>query len=311
MLEYIDAYTELAPKSTCVTIGNFDGVHRGHRFLIGDLVQKSKLLKKESLVIVFHPHPREVLRGQKVDLLTSKEEKHEILSELGVDRVFVLPFTKQIASMTGRAFIEEVLLAKLGMAGLVLGYDHSFGKDRDASDELLVSMAADHEFDFERQVAIKSGESIISSTQIREFVSNGQMEEASEALGRPYSLSGTVVEGQKRGRTIGFPTANMSVANEGKIVPENGVYAVKGKVEGYFEADGMLNIGIRPSFDDGIERSIETFFFDSDIDLYGKNLSLSIYKKLRNELKFDSLEELKNQLAQDEDDCIKYLKSLS
>jgi len=311
MIEQIGSDLKLPSNSHCITIGNFDGVHRGHRFLVEDLVRLAKELDKKSLVILFQPHPRVVLRGEKVELLNTLEEKHNNLIDLGVDRVFVLPFTREVASKTAKEFIEEVLLKQLGMAALVLGYDHSFGKDRDASDELLNALADRHGFVFERQVAIKSNDEIISSTKIRKLVKVGLMEEALQALGRPFSISGTVVEGQKRGRTIGFPTANLSVDSENKIIPPAGVYVVKGRVKGQLEADGMLNIGVRPSFDDGEEQSIETFFFDTDMDLYGKKLHLYIYKKLRNELKFDSIEDLKNQLVKDEDDCIKYLKSLS
>ena len=311
MLEYLQEHTHLEPNTYIITIGNFDGVHLGHRFLIDEVIQKAQALGKKSLVIIFSPHPREVLRGQKVPLINTIDEKHQLLSDLGIDLVIVLPFTKQVASIPAKQFLEDVLIGQLGMAGLILGYDHSFGKDREASDESLAIAAAEHGFVFERQVAVKADEEIISSSKIRDLLLDGSLEKANSALGRPYSLSGTVVEGHKRGRRIGFPTANLSVGEKNKVIPGNGVYAVKGKVEGYFEADGMLNIGVRPSFDDGEERSIETFFFDSDLDLYGKELSLTIYKKLRDELKFDSLEELKNQLAQDEDDCIKYFKSLS
>jgi riboflavin kinase / FMN adenylyltransferase len=297
------------PRSV-VTLGTFDGVHRGHRSIIEYLLLRSNENGGPATVITFDPHPREIVRGRRVPLLTTIDERADILERLGVDRFIVLRFTDQMARMPARGFVEEILVGSVGMSEIVIGYDHAFGRNREGNASLLKSMAPRHDFCVDIIPAQVVNTDVVSSSKIRKALESGRTDEAAALLGRPYGMTGEVVPGDRRGRTIGFPTANLRLGDDRKIVPTNGVYAVRvrsSRMEGL--AYGMMNIGVRPTVD-GLNRKLEVNLFDFDGDLYGHELRVEFLGRLRDEHKFDSVESLREQLHEDKARCKALLESL-
>ena len=291
-----------------VATGFFDGVHIGHRHVIKQLVEVAAARGDESMVITFWPHPRNVLQkeARSLRLLTTLQEKKEILSDLGVNHVEVLPFTKDFSSMT----TEEYLLMikdKYGAKTILLGYDNRMGCDAEGADQVArIAMSLGMEVLREDMVPSQKGYAI-SSTKIRQRLEEGAVEEASAMLGYDYSLQGVVVAGNRLGRTIGFPTANMQLYEPLKLLPGNGVYFVRVETLGR-NFYGMCNIGCRPTVSSGTSRTIETNIFGFDEDIYGLDIRLSFISKIRDEVRFDSLEDLKIQLEQDRDSCLSYMR---
>ena len=291
-----------------VATGFFDGVHVGHRLVIQQLVEAAAVRGDESMVITFWPHPRNVLQkeARSLRLLTTLQEKKEILSDLGVNHVEVLPFTKDFSSMT----TEEYLLMikdKYGAKTILLGYDNRMGCDAEGADQVArIAMSLGLEVLREDMVPSQKGYAI-SSTKIRQRLEEGAVEEASAMLGYDYSLQGVVVAGNRLGRTIGFPTANMQLYEPLKLLPGNGVYFVRVETLGR-NFYGMCNIGCRPTVSSGTSRTIETNIFGFDEDIYGLDIRLSFISKIRDEVRFDSLEDLKIQLEQDRDSCLSYMR---
>ena len=291
-----------------VATGFFDGVHIGHRHVIKQLVEAAAARGDESMVITFWPHPRNVLQkeARSLRLLTTLQEKKEILSDLGVNHVEVLPFTKDFSSMT----TEEYLLMikdKYGAKTILLGYDNRMGCDAEGADQVArIAMSLGMEVLREDMVPSQKGYAI-SSTKIRQRLEEGAVEEASAMLGYDYSLQGVVVAGNRLGRTIGFPTANMQLYEPLKLLPGNGVYFVRVETLGR-NFYGMCNIGCRPTVSSGTSRTIETNIFGFDEDIYGLDIRLSFISKIRDEVRFDSLEDLKIQLEQDRDSCLSYMR---
>ena len=291
-----------------VATGFFDGVHIGHRHVIKQLVEAAAARGDESMVITFWPHPRNVLQkeARSLRLLTTLQEKKEILSDLGVNHVEVLPFTKDFSSMT----TEEYLLMikdKYGAKTILLGYDNRMGCDAEGADQVArIAMSLGLEVLREDMVPSQKGYAI-SSTKIRQRLEEGAVEEASAMLGYDYSLQGVVVAGNRLGRTIGFPTANMQLYEPLKLLPGNGVYFVRVETLGR-NFYGMCNIGCRPTVSSGTSRTIETNIFGFDEDIYGLDIRLSFISKIRDEVRFDSLEDLKIQLEQDRDSCLSYMR---
>ena len=283
-----------------VTTGFFDGVHTGHRYVIEKLVSTASERGDESLVVTFWPHPRTIFQRDARDLriLNSLEEKKEILRSLGVDRVEVLPFTKSFAALTAEQYLRDVLAGRYGARAVIVGYDNTVGSDLLGIDGIRETAAP---LGLEVIPAgIKSlgaGEINVSSTKIRQALESGDIAAANAMLGYPYGLKGVVVAGNRLGRTIGFPTANMQMYEPLKLIPSNGVYVVDVNVLGK-EYRGMCNIGVRPTVG-GSARTIETNIFDFDEDIYGLDLSIRFRRFLRPEKKFSSLEELKCRLALD------------
>lgn len=279
------------------TIGFFDGVHLGHRQVIGTLVSRARDTGREALVITFWPHPRAVLQqdARELRLLTTFEEKKQMLLSLGVDRVEVLPFTRKLASLTAQQFVDEVLVGKYGVDALVAGYDNKVGSDGKPVMQIkgLEIICTDE---------IRSKDHI-SSTVIRNKLEEGKVEEAGEMLGYGYTLKGVVVAGNRMGRTLGYPTANMKLYEPLKLVPGNGVYAVDVEVLGQ-KYKGMTNIGMRPTVG-GKSITIETHILDFDEDIYGLPLTIGFRRRIRDEVHFASLEELKAQLGRDALNCKK------
>ena len=288
------------------TTGFFDGVHLGHRLVIERLVSLARERGDESLVVTFWPHPRAVLQdgARELRLLNSLEEKKELLRSLGVDRVEVLDFTRSFAALTAEQYLREILRDRYGVTTLLMGYDNRLGSDRLTADTLKpiaegIGMELKELLPLSFRPSEASGE--ISSTQIRTALENGDIVSAAEMLGYGYSLKGVVVAGNRLGRTIGFPTANMKLYEPLKLVPGRGVYAVEAEVLGK-KYRGMTNIGLRPTVG-GSFTTIETHILDFDDDIYGLPLRITFLRRLRDEVHFPSLEALKDQLEKDRECC--------
>ena len=272
-----------------VTIGSFDGVHKGHVQVIESLKRVARNLKGETVIISFEPHPREVLypMEKRPGILTTLEEKAAILATYGVEHLVVLQFTRSLAELEYADFVRHILVDKIGLKGLVVGYDHRFGKNREGTFEKL-----------EQEEVYEENQINISSTKIRNALQIGDIDRVNEFLGYTYSVSGKVVAGDKIGRSMGFPTANIRLNDDRKLLPAAGVYAVKVKVEGQ-EYRGMLNIGVRPTVScSGVVR-IEVNIFDFDADIYGKEIRLLLIARIRGERKFNGIDELSEQLKKD------------
>ncbi len=286
-----------------VATGFFDGVHVGHRLVIKQLVEAAAVRGDESMVMTFWPHPRNVLQkeARSLRLLTTLAEKRDMLHGLGVDHVEVLPFTKEFSTMTMREYLH-MLMEKYGVKTVLLGYDNRFGSDAAGADEVAAA-AVELGLEVLRVEMVPSEKGFaVSSTKIRERLEEGDVEGASAMLGYDYSLQGVVVAGNRLGRTIGFPTANIQLYEPLKLIPGNGVYFVKVKTLGnhYY---GMCNIGCRPTVGTGNTRTIETNIFDFDEDIYGLDLEVTFVSRIREEVRFDSMDDLRIQLEKDRNAC--------
>ncbi len=288
-----------------IATGFFDGVHIGHRHVISTLIDEARRRGDESMVVTFWPHPRNVLQddARNLRLLTSLDEKTELLKELGVDYVEVLPFTKEFSRMTSRQYIHEYLVGRFGCKAILLGYDNRLGSDLAGPDEIgKIAEAEGVDVILCSKIEIPGG-LVISSTKIRKAISSGCIEEANQMLGYEYSLLGVVVAGNQLGRTIGFPTANMQLYEPLKLVPGNGVYKVRVEAVGR-TMGGMCNIGLRPTVSHDTRLTIETNIFDFDEDIYGLPIKVTFVRKIRDEHRFGSIGELKAQLEQDRNSCM-------
>lgn len=292
-------------RNAIVTIGTFDGVHLGHRSIIDQMKQVAAAVNGETLIITFHPHPRRIVgkAEQTVQLLSSLPEKIQLLKDQGIDHLVVVPFTQDFAFQSPDDYIEGFLISYFHPHTLIIGYDHRFGKGRAGDFKLLESYAARGRFQLVEIPGKVLEEATISSTRIRQALLKGDTQLASSLLGYPYFFEGIVIKGNQLGRTIGFPTANLQLSDNEKLIPANGVYAVtvsrihpqSGEKKIY---KGMMNIGVRPTVD-GLNRVIEVNLFDFSEDIYGEYLQVTLHAWLRNEQKFDGLEELKAQLNKD------------
>jgi len=284
-----------------VTIGTFDGVHRGHEVVLSALKDIARNIGGESVVITLWPHPRAVLQpeGGNIRILSTLDEKILLLEQKGIDNLLVLPFTRELASLSPEEFLRFYLVQKIKVHTLVVGFDHQFGKNRQGDIELLRTFAAQNSIDvYQPEAHLVDGQKV-SSTLIRKLLENGQIEQANDFLGYAYPLTGSVTGGSRIGRTIGFPTANIELADPMKLIPAGGVYAVTVLAGGVWR-QGMLNIGRRPTISDNpLHQTIEVHIFDYDQDLYGKNLTLAFHFRLRDEMKFSNVQELKRQLERD------------
>ena len=289
-----------------VATGFFDGVHVGHRLVIRQLVEAAAVRGDESMVITFWPHPRNVLQkeARSLRLLTTLQEKKRMLQELGVDHVEVLPFTKDFSALTTQEYLR-MLMERFGAKTILLGYDNRVGSDAMDSDQ-VAGTAGDLGLEVIRTAMVPSEQGYaVSSTKIRNLLEAGDVRGAASMLGYEYSLHGVVVAGNRVGRTLGFPTANMQLYEPLKLVPGNGVYFVKVETVGK-SLFGMCNIGHRPTVSAGNARTIETNIFGFDEDIYGLDIRVTFLRKIRDEVRFASLDELKAQLSRDRDSCLKY-----
>ena len=283
-----------------ITQGTFDGVHLGHQHVLKQVVNLANLYEKPSLLITFHPHPRLVVDPQNtnIKLLSSIEEKAKKILEMGIDYVLVLSFTHEISQYSPREFVNEILVKKLNVQCMVVGYDHRFGKNRSGGFQELTTLASEFNFDVKEIDASEIEEIAVSSTRIRKALSSGNLTSANELLGRPYTLSGTVVQGKQLGRQLGYPTANILIDEPHKLIPPNGVY-IGYTLIGETKYKIMLNIGVRPTVD-GTSQTIEAHILDFSKDIYNTQITLFLVQFLREEQRFDGLDALKIQLQKDE-----------
>lgn len=284
--------------NTVVTIGTFDGVHKGHRRVIEQVKATAARLGGESVLLTFFPHPRMVLFPNTEQLLlNTEEEKIALLRELGIDHLIIHPFTREFSMLSSAEFIEKIIVSGMGTKRLVIGYDHHFGKDREGSFGNLKKSGPQFGFEVEEIPAHETDSIKVSSTRIRAALTAGEVDVANNLLGYDYRLTGTVVKGQQLGRKLGYPTANIISPEPYKLLPGNGVYAVNVLHAGK-RYSGMMNIGVRPTVD-GLNRTAEVNIFGFSSDIYGETLTVEFVKWVRGEQKFSGLDELKTQLAQD------------
>lgn len=290
-----------SPKTkTTVTVGTFDGVHLGHQKIIAKLVAAAKKNGSASTLLTFDPHPRKVVQpNATVTLIQTLEERAETLAHLGLQHMVVHPFTKAFSQLSAADYVKEFLVDMLNIDQIIIGHNHRFGKNRTASVEDLQHFGNIYGFKVTQISAEEIDNISISSTKIRTALAMGDVATAHAFLGHPFTLSGSVIEGQQRGRTIGFPTANIAVNHPDKIIPKNGVYAVRVHLKNT-ERLGMMNIGTNPTVN-GEHRSIEVHIFDWSDDIYNKPIQVSLIERIRDELKFDSLEALRKQLEKDKE----------
>ncbi|MEO8822395.1 MAG: bifunctional riboflavin kinase/FAD synthetase [Ginsengibacter sp.] len=308
-------------ENAAITIGTFDGVHSGHLQVIHQLKKEASIINGESVIITFDPHPRMVLNQNKnrpsIHLLTTLPEKIELLEKEGIDHLVVVPFTLKFSNQSAEEYISDFLVKKFGPKIIIIGYDHRFGNKRVGDYELLEKYQDEYHYKVKEIPEHVLNHIKISSTKIRSALEDGDLKTAKECLGYDYFFEGKVVDGNKLGRTIGYPTANLEIQNNNKLIPENGIYAVKvaiGKVasnenslfvpESFYH--GMMSIGIRPTISDN-RRTIEVNIFDFNENIYGRTVRVYVKYFLRNEEKFDSMNELKNQISLDEIEARKFL----
>lgn len=294
--------------NTVLTVGTFDGVHEGHKALMETVVAKARKRDARSVVVSFDPHPRDIINPGKdgIDLLTTLQERAEILDDMGIDLLVVIPFDRDFSLLSSEEFVRDVIFEKIGVSEFVIGYDHHFGRDRKGTIETIEKLGEELGFDSYVVSKREMGDTTISSTVIRRVLSeDGDVVRASQLLGRAYRLNAIVVHGDERGRTIGYPTANLKTEGVNKVIPANGVYAVTVK---YKDQDfgGMMNIGVRPTFD-GSEKTLEVHIFDFDHMIYGQKVQIRFHKRIRDEMKFNGVDELIAQLKEDESRCRKEL----
>jgi riboflavin kinase/FMN adenylyltransferase len=297
--------------NTVLTVGTFDGVHKGHQKIINEVVNTSKNEALRNLVITFWPHPRKVLfKDSEIKLLTSQQEQKEILSKLGVENLLVINFTKSFSEITSYQFVKDFILDKIGLKKIIIGYDHHFGKARQGNVNFLKSISKDLNFDVVEIEPLKIDSNIVSSSLIRTELLNGNINLANKLLGREYSFTGTVVHGDGRGRELGYPTANILLDEPDKLLPKLGIYAV------YLFIDekkykGLLSVGRRPTFYNNGDIVPEVYIYDFNMDIYNKKIKVEILEKLRDEEKFNSAEELINQMNIDKQNGLEIFNKLN
>ncbi|PIQ63173.1 MAG: hypothetical protein COV99_03810 [Bacteroidetes bacterium CG12_big_fil_rev_8_21_14_0_65_60_17] len=290
------------PERAVVTVGSFDGVHLGHRLLVERAGRVARERGVESVVLTFNPHPGEVLGRPGNVRLTSVRERITLLHAAGADRVAVMAFDRQAAALTPHEFVEEILVGQLRACAVIMGHDHRFGKERRGDIALMTRLGGQLGFDVFEVAALADARGAVSSSRIRAAIGAGRVEDAARMLGRAFSLRGTVVHGDGRGSTIGFPTANLDVDRSETVLPARGVYAVWAEAVGLLPAKAMLNIGIRPTFG-GSEEHAEVHVLDTKVDLYGCEVRAEFVIRLRDESKFDGAEALVRQLNEDRVRC--------
>jgi riboflavin kinase/FMN adenylyltransferase len=295
-------------RNTVLTLGTFDGVHLGHQQIIRTVVQKAKSNKMRNFILTFDPHPRKVLSNDnKVYLLSSLDEKIELFEKLGIENLFVINFTKEFSQQSAEEFITNYLVKRIGLSEIVVGYDHHFGKGRGGNADTLTGVGIENNFNLTIVPSSSMDNRIISSTKIRNALLEGDVVLASKMLGRYYQFSGTVIGGDKRGRDLGYPTANIDIRNKEKLLPLIGIYAVKVRIQNE-NYNGLLSIGRRPTFYIDGELVSEVFIYDFNRQIYGETILVKLVERLRGEVKFNSTDELIAQMDIDRESGIKVLK---
>jgi riboflavin kinase/FMN adenylyltransferase len=295
-------------QNAVVTSGTFDGVHLGHQKILNRLREAAEMHGGETVVLTFWPHPRMVVSkdSQNLKLLSTLAEKIESLRQNGVQHLVVIPFTREFSELSSEEFIQQILVERIGTKQLVIGYDHHFGRNREGSFEYLQQNAPRYGFEIEEIPRQEIDRLTVSSTKIRQSLMEGKTHIANELLGRNYSFSGLVVKGRQLGRTIGYPTANVQIAESYKLIPADGIYAVWVKVREQL-CKGVMSIGFRPTVN-GVGRTQEVYIFDFKEDIYGEKITVELVKYIRPELKFDGLEALKKAIDQDCVDALAVLQ---
>lgn len=308
---YRDIPENIEETGTIVTVGTFDGVHKGHQKIIQRVLEESAKSALKSCVVTFDPHPRAVVsKDFNIGILSSLKEKTEILENLGVDILRVINFTKEFSSKSYDEFVREYLVKQIKAKKIVIGYDHKFGNNRDGNVVKMEKIGGEEGFEVIEMDAVKNDSEKISSTKIRNAIIDGLIHKANGYLGRYYSLSGTVVKGAHRGRTLGYPTANILLDDINKLVPQSGVYFTRCflRDQEYF---GVTNIGLRPTFHDVTELIIEVNIFNFNDDIYGENLKIEFIERIREEVKFNSVDSLVLQISKDKEECLKLIEKLT
>ena len=287
-----------------ITTGSFDGVHTGHAQIIAQLLKEAENINGTPVLITFYPHPKQIvqIKDKPLFVINTPQEKYVLLQNMGIKNIVVVPFDKSFSELSAQDYINKFLVQKFNPAIVVVGYDHRFGNNREGDFELLKKAGVNNGFEVKEIPEHILKDITISSTKIRNAIQTGNIEMAASYLGYDYFFSGKVIQGNRLGRTIGYPTANVFVENENKLIPADGVYAVDIQLVER-KLKGMMNIGMRPTVD-GKQRTIEVNIFNFDEDIYGEDLKITLKKHLRSEIKFAGLDELKAQLAKDKKDAI-------
>ena len=299
---YTDIEQFQSIKNPVLTIGTFDGVHVGHQKIIEKMKEIARKTNGETVIFTFFPHPRMVVNpaNHGIQLIQSQEEKFEKLAKLGVDHVIVFPFTKAFSEITAAEFVSDILISKLNIHTIIVGYDHQFGKNREGNLTYLENKGKEYGFEVIEIPAHEINAVNVSSSKIRHALSEGDIETANHYLNGSFEIWGKVIHGNKLGRSIGFPTANIGVDDSLKIVPGKGVYAVTVSIDGGKALFGMMNIGVRPTVNQELKETIEVNLFDFKEVIYEKSVRVCLHKRIRNEHKFDGIASLTTQLKQDE-----------
>lgn len=303
----IDEFKRL--ENAIVTIGTFDGVHIGHRKIISGITELAKSTGGETVLLTFFPHPRMILHpeDESLKLINTINEKAELMEGLGINHLIITPFSRDFSNQTAEGYIRDVLVNKIGTKKIVIGYDHRFGKDRQGGLNDLLRLGPVYVFDVVEIPEQDINDVAVSSTRIRSALLEGDIGLANEFLGYPFFITGTVIRGDQIGRQIGYPTANIVIEERYKLIPGDGIFAVKVKVSGEYYK-GMAYIGTRPTLN-GVTRNIEVNIFDFDKDIYNQQIRMEFYHFVREDIKFNSLGELKEQLAKDKLDVAALLRS--
>lgn len=310
----MNIYTDISEierdENTVITMGSFDGVHLGHKSIFELLLSKSKELNSRNFLVTFSPHPRTVvMQDTTVNLLTTIREKKELFEKAGIENVLIINFTKEFSQLNYEEFIKKYFVNGIGIKHFVVGYDHKFGKDRAGNESVLEQLSNKYGFGISVVSPLSIDNENLSSSIIRKALLDGDLEKATKYLGRNFCFYGKVVEGARRGRLIGFPTANLEINDPHKLVPKSGVYLVNCSLnfEKYY---GLMNIGYRPTFGDVNMNIIEVYIIDFNKDIYGESIRVDFIKRIRDEKKFDSKEELIEQINKDKTDTLKFIGEL-
>lgn len=311
-MQVFDSIKDLTKnKNTVLTLGTFDGIHPGHLKIINKLIDCSKEKGCRNVVIAFHPHPRTVLgSGSDVKMLTTQEERKDLLEKNGIENFLTINFTKEFASLTAEQFIYDYLINGIGLSEIVLGHDHHFGKDRGGNVELLKKIGAKENFSVTAVDAFYINNAIVSSTKIRNSLIEGDLRRANILLGRNYSFTGTVIGGDKRGRELGYPTANIKLSSQEKLLPAIGIYAVRVLLNNEKHI-GLLSIGKRPTFYDAGNLVTEVYIYNFNREIYGEEVTIELVERLRGEEKFNSAEDLISQMNKDKENGLKIFNELN
>jgi riboflavin kinase/FMN adenylyltransferase len=308
-LKIYQSLNEFKPsRKTIVTLGTFDGVHLGHNVILDKICNTAKQENLESVLLTFFPHPRLIVSNDsEIKMLNTMAEKAKLLKQKGIQNFIIHPFDKLFSELSPREFVAQILVKQLNIQKIIIGYDHKFGKNRAADFNDLIAFGKEFGFEVEEIPAKQVDEVAVSSTKIRNSLLEGNISLANDYLGYSYMLSGIVIKGNQLGRTIGFPTANIEVSENYKLIPKNGVYIVSAIVNNQ-TIFGMMNIGIKPTLGDNIP-TIEVHLLDFSEDIYGQEIQVNVIERLRDEQKFESFEALKSQLEIDKTNTLDYFKN--